>query len=208
VAGCAVFGAVEDFMVRPACFRLIKALIPVLSLCAGAKADIVFIDLQMDVFIGTATLSAPGGGVLSTKSAMTVDEFPSPDIATQMANDPLEPLYVRNHISDFIGNTDLGAVVNPLGISFADAEQNLLNQLTNQPQPFVVTGDTGLFAVSVPFSLVYITGPFPGGSGHSYEGNLNVSVFERDLQEAAVPEPRLWLPLACLLAVALAWRRR
>ncbi len=189
--------------------RWMRTLMPALLLCVVARADTIFVDLQLDVFIGTAQLKAADGTLLSTKNAITVDMLPSPDMAAQIGIDALVPTYVQDHIGDFIGITNLGALISPIVIPFADAEQSLLDQLTTQSQPFVITGDTGLLAVSAPFALGYISGPFPDGLGNTYEGDLNVSLFERDLEETEVPEPASWkLGAVALACLALVRRRR
>jgi hypothetical protein len=190
--------------------RLIQTCLPALLFCAAGRADNIDLPLQIDIFLGSASLFASGGALLPMTNAVTVDMFLGPNLAAQIANDPSEPTYVRSHIGDFIGNTDLGAVFTPQVIPFDDAEQNLLNLLETQPQPFAITGDTGLFAVSAPFTLQYITGPFPDGLGNSVEGILNVSIYERDLQEtvAAVPEPALCRLCARGLARDAVVRRR
>ena len=60
-----------------------------------------------------------------------------PILRSQLANDPTPfndgvPAYVHDHLSDLIGNTDLGTFTSPQGVvSISDADQSLLNHLEN-----------------------------------------------------------------------------
>ncbi len=127
-------------MKNPVRLALLQVWIPALLLCGTARADFVpcvtqtgqtscdFQSFQVDIIIGTAQLFAPGGGLLSTATALTTDFSLWPDIATQLAGDPLPwsdgvPTYIQDHLADIIGNTDLGIFTSPQGvISIGDAD--------------------------------------------------------------------------------------
>jgi len=127
-----------------------------------------FLDFGQTVnfYIGTAQLLGPGGVLISTTTALTVDLPPGPDLASQIAADPTVPAYVAQNVTSLIGNTDLATLaagyVNPdtsypgLGALFTalaltvnpvtdpSASADLFSRLTSsQPMPFFFVSDTG-----------------------------------------------------------------
>ncbi len=127
--------------------------------------------------------------------------------------------YLQSNIGNFANGVGLGlgtftnaTNVHGLGLVTSDqAEFDFYTLLTSQPNPFVITGDSGLFAITQSFVFVYEFGPIPDGQNtDAYLANVNI--LERDVREtvAAVPEPSTWAMM--LLGFAgvgfMAYRRK
>ena len=178
-----------------------------------------FQDIQVDVLYGTSQLRSSGGTLLSTNTAMAID-FPLwPDLEPQLIADTLPwttdgvPTYIRDHLAGFIGNSNVGAFVNPQGVvDFATAQQQLVGLLQLYPQPFTVTSDH-LDNVGDLFGYLYTSIVPAGPPNFYYSGNVTVNYYQETIVDTVVatPEPdALWLTGAVAIATLLvcAPRRR
>jgi hypothetical protein len=185
--------------------------------CSGGGPGVCFDTfIQVNIWTGTVQLSSAGGQVLSTQNFMTVETNALPSAQNEPAFQvfylPLEgqsdaqylegntavPTFVRNNISSFLDSIGLGTGWD--GTTFpTPAEQALYGLLTTQPEPFVITADTGDVVFGTAFEFLNAWGPFgptsappPGGSGTGndfIDGATNVSIFTRTIDEREIPIP-------------------
>lgn len=173
---------------RSAIVRLAAAPIAFLAIQQMARADGSYIIdgfADIGIYYGSTELFSPGGTLLSTTYAMTVETtlecqyLGSVDgaacaaamsnaviagLATQTspAAPPVFSEYFESQLPSFADNNGLG---NAAPISFDSGfdptttptatSQALYTDLTSQPGNFVVTGDTGFVPYGAPFDYVF-----------------------------------------------------
>jgi hypothetical protein len=186
--------------------------------CNGSGGPGICVDafVQVNIWTGTVQLSSAAGQVLSTQSFMTVETSALPSAQNEPAFEafflPLEgqsdaqylegnsavPTFVQDNISSFLDSIGLGTGWD--GTTFpTPAELALFGLLTTQPEPFVITADTGDVPFGSAFEFVNAWGPFgptsappPGGSGTGddfVEGGTNFDIFTRTVDERETPIP-------------------
>jgi hypothetical protein len=201
----------------------------------AAFADIIVESTDPVAYFGTATLLAPGGGVLFSQNYLFLTQLMSPDLSGQIQVDPNTNAYpiLQNNIAQFgtldfteylveIFNTYSGGTFdghsepfyNPNDpLTFFPADANLTQALHNLPVPPGTTAqtltDTG--DVLRGSAQYVVSAPTPSGPDSIIQASINLDIFEHDYtavaQPTAVPEPgSLWLLLAS--GVALACGRR
>jgi hypothetical protein len=172
--------------------RLVAAPIAFLAIQQLARADMVYtIDgfYNIGIYYGSAQLFSPGGTLLSTTYAMTVEttmgcqELGVVDgaacaaatsnaviagLATQTspAPPPVFSEFFESQLPSFADNNGLG---NAAPISFDSGfdpnttptatSEALYTDLTSQPGSFVVSGDTGFVAYGAQFDYAFEFGP-------------------------------------------------
>jgi hypothetical protein len=177
---------------RRTAVRLLAAPITFLVLQQLARADVVYtIDgfYNIGIYYGSAELFSPGGTLLSTTYAMTVEttmgcqELGLVDGAacaaatsnavitglaaqTSPAPPPVFSEYLESQLPSFADDNGLG---NAAPISFDSGfdptttptatSEALYTDLTSQPGSFVVTGDTGFVPYGAQFDYVFAFGP-------------------------------------------------
>ena len=188
--------AIEVFIAmifpRRTAVRLLAAPIAFLALQQMARADMVYVVdgfSNIGIYYGSAQLFSPGGTLLSTTYAMTVETTVGcqqlgvadgdacaaatgkavvSGLATQTspAPPPMFSEYLESQLPSFEDNNGLG---NSAPDSFASGfdpnttptatSEALYTDLTSQPGSFVVTGDTGFVPYGAQFAYVYTFGP-------------------------------------------------
>jgi hypothetical protein len=177
---------------RSAIVRLVAAPIAFLAIQQLARADTVYtIDafFEIGIYYGTTELFSPGGTLLSTTRAMTVEttmgcqQLGSVDggacadalsnavisglaAQTSPAPPPVFSEYFESQLPSFADDNGLG---NAAPISFdsgfdptttpTPASEALYTDLTSQPENVVVTGDTGFVPYGAQFDYVFVFGP-------------------------------------------------
>jgi hypothetical protein len=177
---------------RSAIVRLVAAPIAFLAIQQFARADTVYVIdgfYNIGIYYGSAELFSPGGTLLSTTYAMTVEttmgcqQLGSADGAacaaatsnaviaglaaqTSPAPPPVFSEYFESQLPSFADDNGLG---NAAPISFDSGfdptttptvtSQALYTDLTSQPGSFVVTGDTGFVPYGAQFDYVFVFGP-------------------------------------------------
>jgi hypothetical protein len=202
--------------------RIVVLVLSLLSVVFGlpAAATPIFVDEQVNVFFGTATLVSASSKLLSTKHVVFVETqgLTTPqtaidglaglglDLSAQIAADPLVtaivPSFVTSSIAGFADANGLGLVWD--GTVPTAAEIASFAQLTTQPVPFTVTSDSGLLAVGSAFEFSYVSDISVDQVVVEY--TTNVSFFQRDLTEQ-VPEPATLSFLGAALLGFAALRR-
>ena len=177
---------------RSARVRLLAAPIAFLALQQLARADMVYtVDgfLNVGIYYGSGQLFSPGGTLLSTTYAMTVettvgcvflgladqkacaaatDNSVVAGLATQTSPAP-PPVFSEYFESQLPSFEDINGLGNSAPESFdagfdptttpTATSEALYTDLTSQPGSFVVTGDTGFVAYGAQFDYVYTFGP-------------------------------------------------
>jgi hypothetical protein len=177
---------------RTTVVRLLTAPIAFLALEQLARADMVYVVdgfANIGIYYGTAELFSPGGTLLSTTYAMTVETTVGcqqlgvvdgnacaaamgnaivSGLATQTspAPPPVFSEYFESQLSSFEDNNGLGNAVSDSFDSGFDpsttptaTSQALYTDLTSQPGGFAVTGDTGFVPYGAQFDYVFAFGP-------------------------------------------------
>jgi hypothetical protein len=129
-----------------------------------------------------------------------------PSIEQMLADNPVPPIpaYITTNLPGFANGNGFGAeldvtdafILPDPNTSPTPSARALYQALTTEPDPSVVTADSGFVLLGPMFDYVAGWGPFgpvPGSTADTIAGTTLVDIFERDIQlqetSAPVPEP-------------------
>ena len=176
------------------------------------------VDMTVETEFPFSEQAAAGFGALTAFFLPLTD----PSIEQMLANNPVPPVpaYITTNLPGFANGNGFGAefdgtdafILPDPNTAPTPSAMALYQALTTEPNPFVVTSDSGFVLLGPMFDYVAGWGPFgpvPGSTADTIEGTTLVDIFERDVQlqeTAPVPEPGS-LTLLGIAVGLLLWKR-